>query len=167
MLVLSGQAGLVLGLGALGCDATAQDDDAFDAGARRALAQFLDTLIPADASGPGAVAAGAVAEFEEAADNYPNFAAFLARGCRWLDSEAANGGAPGFAGLDAAERIRIVERAATAPEGSEPRKFFDLTWELARGSFYARPESWAPLGYDGPPQPYGFPDYADPPARRG
>jgi hypothetical protein len=25
------------------------------------------------------------------------------------------------------------------------------------------PEAWPAIGYDGPPQPIGFPDYVDPP----
>lgn len=70
----------------------------------------------------------------------------------------------GFAALDEPGREAVVARAAEAPEGSDPRRFFEQTRIVAFFYYYSDAASWPALGYDGPPQPAGFMDYAEPPA---
>ena len=53
--------------------------------------------------------------------------------------------------------------ASTAPSGSTPKRFFDHVRSAAFTEYYARPETWASLGYKGPPQPLGFMDFTQPP----
>ena len=53
---------------------------------------------------------------------------------------------------------------ASAPRGAGPRMFFEMLRNYAVRLYYARPESWPSLGFDGPPQLDGFPDFDQSPA---
>ena len=62
-----------------------------------------------------------------------------------------------------ASRIAIVKIAEQSADRSLPRVFFIAVRHYAFEIYYAHPETWVSLGYTGPPQPVGFPDYASPP----
>jgi len=127
-----------------------------------ALGPWLDTLIPADET-PAATALGVRQAMIDQARGQPGALAFLESGCRWLDGEAQTQGAQSFAALGDAAREAIAAAAAAAPPDTLARRFFDNTWRIALYHYYARPASWASLGYAGPPQPKGFPDADRPP----
>jgi hypothetical protein len=88
----------------------------------------------------------------------------LALGCAWLDEQARDLGAGEFALLAVPQREAIVATAEQSVARSLPRVFFSTTLQLAFERYYAHPETWGALGYDGPPQPGGFPGFAGPPA---
>ncbi len=46
---------------------------------------------------------------------------------------------------------------------SPARRAFARTREDAFAAFYGDPRAWPGIGYRGPPQPEGFPDYDRPP----
>jgi hypothetical protein len=131
----------------------------------RTLAAYLDALIPADELGPGALELGVLEAIEKMAAGDADYRRLLDRGCAWLDQEAAFFGAKAFGILGDNERGRLVLFASEQAPGSLPRSFFEATREHAFRLFWARPEAWAGIGYRGPPQPEGFLDYAQPPAK--
>lgn len=169
ILDMSARLGVAFGLGPVVATAAAQEGatrgEGLPAREQRTFAAYLDTLIPDEERSPGAVAAGVDSQFDAAVRDNVDVREFVAQGCRWLDTEAAKAGAR-FADLDEAGRTRIVERAAAAPSASEERQFFEVTLYAAVTIYYAKPAAWSALGYDGPPQPEGFLDYAEPPAGR-
>lgn len=137
--------------------------DAAAATTARTLAAYLDTLLPGDELAPGAGALGIGERFQAKAARHPNYRLLLELGCQWLDQRAKDLGAPDFASLDADDRERLVDRAAHA--GGVARLFFDATHGEALFAYYAHPAAWAGIGYGGPPQPEGFLDYTQPPAK--
>ncbi len=122
-----------------------------------ALGPWLDTLIPADES-PAATVLGVAEALVAQARIERGALAFLEAGCRWLDSEAQRLGTANFAALDEPARDAIAYATSVAAAGTAQRQFFDLTWRSATAYYYAHPEAWRSLGYDGPPQPRGFPN---------
>ncbi len=129
-----------------------------------ALAPFLDTLIPADQS-PSATALAVDRRLLDRAAREPGYRRRLAAGCRRLDRVARRLGAADFAALDDRRREAVVAVFALARPGTPARVFFETTRSDAFFHYYAREEAWTGLGYDGPPQPAGFPDHANPPSR--
>ena len=154
----------LLGFGWISAGSAAADTSA--ASKDRNLAAYLDTLIPDDDLGPGAVRLGVDKEFIAIAANNPPLRAFLDAGLAWLDEQAKWGGAQEFAALSEAGRETVVSLAAQAELGSLPRGFFENTRSLVFFRYYAHPQAWTAIGYDGPPQPEGFTDYTDPPKPR-
>jgi Gluconate 2-dehydrogenase subunit 3 len=152
--VLAGASGTGLGL-SLGpsVGVWALDDS-------RTLAAYLDTMIPADELGPGALELGVLEAIEAAAAQDAGYRRLLALGCAWLDQQAAFFGAKEFGVLGDNERGRLVLFASEQAPGSLARRFFEITQNRAFRVFWARPEAWAGIGYRGPPQPEGFLDYA-------
>jgi len=128
------------------------------------LPAFLDTLLPADGDSPGASALDlhrrVMAHIRTAGGRR-----FIAWGCGWLDGEARRRGAPDFASAGPGVRERIVAQMAGFPPARREYVFFDAVRADAFRLYYADPRSWPALGYDGPPQPAGFPDHASPPGR--
>lgn len=136
---------------------SAPDDDRL-----KALPSYLDTLIPADRWSPAATAISVDRRVVEKTRTDDAYRRLLTDGCRWLDDTARRFDGAEFAALTEARRETIVGYAAAAPAGSGPRAFFEATRRDAFLFYYVRPESRAALGFDGPPQPAGFPDHARP-----
>ena len=128
-----------------------------------ALPAFLDTLIPADET-PAASALGVDAAIMDEARGRESLMRLVTAGCAWLDDQARRRGAPSFAALGARERVALVEVAEAAPLRSLPLTFFNRLRELAMGYYYARPEAWPGTGFERPPQPEGYMDFAAAPA---
>lgn len=135
-------------------------------GALRALGPYLDTLLPEDST-PSATQLGVDRAFLERARANKRFEKFLTLGCRWLDRQAMERGADEFALLGQAAQIAIVAKAEQAKSRTLPRAFFNQTRSLAFHHYYAQAASWNGMGYAGPPQPSGFPDFAQPPSMDG
>jgi hypothetical protein len=130
----------------------------------RTLRVYVDTLIPADELGPGALELGVLEAIEAAAAQDAGYRRLLDLGCAWLDQQAGFFGEKAFGALGENQRARLVLFASEQAFGSVPRVFFEMTQAHALRLFWARPEAWPAIGYGGPPQPAGFIDYAEPPA---
>lgn len=128
----------------------------------RALGPYLDTLIPEDQA-PSATQLGVDKHLIAISRTNPRFARLIALGCEWLDKQGRERGVEDFAALDETMRETMVAGAEQSPAGSLPRSFFTSTHKMAFRQYYAHPDSWPSLGYAGPPQPFGFLDYAQPP----
>ena len=132
------------------------------AGSLTALPAFLDTLIPEDIS-PSASQLNVGPDLINRARQESGFERLLILGCSWLNEQAQKQGHPLFENLDEASRIAIVKVAEQSADRSLPGAFFNAVQHYAFGIYYAHPETWVSLGFNGPPQPVGFPDYARPP----
>ncbi len=132
------------------------------AGSLSALPAFLDTLIPEDIS-PSASQLNVGPELIGRARQESGFERLLILGCTWLNEQSYKQGKQAFENLDEASRIAIVKTAEQSAERSIPRVFFKAVRYYAFEIYYAHPATWVSLGYTGPPQPVGFPDYAEPP----
>lgn len=155
------------GLGLASPDAAAAEPaTVLTPAARRTLAAYCDTLIPADEGVPSATGAGVEERFAVLAGEDDRYHRWISEGCAWLDAEAKVRGSADYAGLEESARNAIVERASRSERGTVPRRFFDATRNLAFFGYYSYASSWPAIGVDGPPQPMGFPDYAGPPKSR-
>ena len=139
-------------------------DEPTQLGSIRALGPFLDTLLPEDGS-PSATALGVDQDIIQIMQRNENIARVVVLGCGWLDQQAAILNATEFALLDPALQESVVTSAEHSAHRSLPRSFFSGMQDLAFRQFYAKPESWPDLGYAGPPQPQGFMDFAEAPAK--
>jgi len=128
----------------------------------RSLQAWAETLFPGDDDAPGAGELELHRSLIDLATATPNYPALLRAGAAWIDAEA--GAKQAFADLDVDDREAIVARAEMAGRGTPPRQFFNYTRRDLAELYYARRESWAGLGLPHPPQPIGFPDYAQPPS---
>lgn len=131
-------------------------------GEARTLAAYLDTLIPADAT-PGAMQLGVHFRMISRAEGDRKYRRLIKKGCHWLDRAAGKYNVQNFPALSEAERFNVVNTVSGEPVNTLPGIFFKQTLRDAFFHYYAREESWTGLGYDGPPQPYGFRDYTSPP----
>jgi len=129
------------------------------------LAAYLDILIPADEA-PSATQLGVTEHLIAEAANDSGYQRLISKGCTWLDAQAQQQGAAHFAALSEAQRERIVSLAAAGEGGLLAVMFFDRIRESAFSHYYAHPQSWRALDYDGPPQPRGFMNYTQAPSRR-
>jgi hypothetical protein len=158
LLEVAGRFGLVAWLAGLagglwrGRGARAADEE-------RAFMAYLDTLIPGDGEAPGALALGIPERLRAAGAAADLIAPF----CTWLDARAREAGGRSFADLPVAAREAIVQAAELAAPDSLARRAFRRTRHEAFATYYADARSWPGIGYRGPPQPDGFPDYAQPP----
>ena len=131
----------------------------------KTLEAFLDTLIPSDET-PGALELGVAERIRLLADKDYRYRRLLKSGCGWLDNKASERTADTFSSLNPDKREEVVREAAGSGRESLPRIFFERVRFDAFTHYYARPETWKSLGYKGPPQPEGFPDYAYAPPHR-
>lgn len=128
----------------------------------KSLPAFLDTLLPEDGTSPSASALGVHHRVVDGVRSSRG-RRLMAWGCAWLDREARRQGAADFTSLPQSARDAIVARAEAAPQDRGEYIFFDSVRTDAFRHYYSNPGSWPTLGYDGPPQPVGFPDHASPP----
>jgi Gluconate 2-dehydrogenase subunit 3 len=130
-------------------------------GERETLEAFLDTLIPSDET-PGALQLGVARKVLAKASEDNQYRRLIRKGCAWLDRKAKERGGTGYAKLGERAREEVAAESAVAPAGSVARIFFERVRSDAFFHYYACPASWAGLGYKGPPQPHGYPDYNAP-----
>lgn len=130
---------------------------------RETVSRVVGLLIPADET-PGAVELGIDRTvLQEIEANHWN-ARWVAEAVLWLDAQAKTDGVDRFLTLDDGRQIALLERMEAAPLDSAPGRVFRLLRHSAMIEYYGLPETWPSLGFDGPPQPAGFPGYAGPPA---
>lgn len=132
---------------------------------RRAVTRIVDLVVPADET-PGAIELGihvaVLATFE--ASHWDERR--LAEACLWLDRRARADHDKDFVELDEPLQIELIAEMAAEPRESDRGRVFRILRNETMARYYARPESWRGLGIDGPPQPVGYPGYADPPRAR-
>lgn len=132
---------------------------------RQVVSRIVDLLIPPDET-PGALQLGLERELLAGVEKKRWDARWVAEAVLWLDAQARADAGRDFLALDEARQVALMTRMETAPEGSAPARAFRLLRHATMSAYYARPEIWPSLGFDGPPQPTGFPGYASPPAAR-
>ena len=126
------------------------------------LVSYIDALVPSDDVGPGAIELGVHLKIIRKAKGSKRYQAVLERGCKWLDLKAKKFGGSHFGDLSPAKRDEVIAAAADSEINSLPRVFFQTTRNDVYFHYYAEPEAWVAMGYQGPPQPEGFADYASP-----
>jgi hypothetical protein len=130
---------------------------------------IVDQLIPAqDLPGndlPGAVDLGIDQQILTSFSADRGLAAFMAEGIRWFDAAARARGGESFASLVAADQIAVAMRAEASPDSAGGRLFAVLRRQ-AMSLYYIHPRVTASFPYAGPPQPQGFPDFAQAPRDR-
>jgi hypothetical protein len=122
----------------------------------------VDILIPADDLSPAASALGIVDTMIGVAQGKA-YGRLIVQGCAWLDRQARDDYRRAFAELAQEQCIEIVRSAEQAPENSLEGVFFRAVRDDAMEHYYTHPRVWPSLGYAGPPQPNGFPGFAQPP----
>lgn len=130
------------------------------------LRAWVDTLLPAEPDFPGGLALGVAERIAATIEREPAYAKLTREAWAWLDARTRETGEPDFAELPASRRHDLVAEAAASALGSTPRTFFQATLDDALFHAYADARAWVGLGYDGPPQPIGFPDHATAPKAR-
>ena len=133
-----------------------------DASVEIRLRAFLDTLVPADEYSPSASALG-ISDALLAAAEGKAYARLIGQGCAWLDRQARLRHRQAFERLSEGQRVSIVRRCEEAAPKSLENVFFRAVRDDLMSRYYAHPGVWPSLGYAGPPQPVGFPDFSSPP----
>ena len=126
------------------------------------LAGYLDVLIPPDDTA-GAADLQVHIDIAKKAEGEREYRRVIKRGCRWLEREAAKTENTNFLALDENQRILVVARSAEAAPGSIENVFFEQLRSDGFHYYYAHPEIWPSIGFQGPPQPMGYLDYRFPP----
>jgi len=128
-------------------------------------------LVPGD-DRPGAREAGVARMIDRTLDAAPDRLRLYRAGVRWLDDAAADlFDAAGYLTLDDGRQkeLLVLAEGAAPPRGGaanwrrvvslEARQFFVTARDDVLDAFYSSPTGWEVLGYDGPPQWGGYPDY--------
>lgn len=126
------------------------------------VSRCVDILIPADDS-PGALDLDVHKQLLSQAEHNAQLRDRLKQGCTWLDDQAQQRHASHYLVLAPDDQILLVAAAEQAEEGSVPQRFFTRLRDFSMRHYYSDARSWPQLGYQGPPQPLGFPDYQSPP----
>ncbi|MBF0459201.1 MAG: gluconate 2-dehydrogenase subunit 3 family protein [Nitrospirae bacterium] len=127
------------------------------------IKDFLDILIPEDGS-PSASQLGIDKIVIDEINRNKDLLELTGKFFVWLEAASKKAFGTGrFSRLNDSQRQQIVAEAAESAEGTVPRTFFYVILRGAFYHYYANPLSWKYLSYNGPPQPVGFPDQAEPP----
>lgn len=136
--------------------------DWLDSRGEAVLVAAVDTLVPADDT-PGASELGAPSRVARWMGAERRTRLLLQMGLRRLDRVAQRQGKPGFAELAADDRAAVLGRFEAGEHGRAGRALFEgLRYHTMR-AYYASPDAWPGVGFNGPPQPRGYPGFAGPP----
>ena len=153
------------------------------------IATLAALIIPTDDTA-GATEAGVANYIDSLVAESQNRQAIYAKGLKWLDDLSMERSDKDFLGLDLNEQIdllRVLDETSSMRDrpvsGSLQRvnRKIDKIWDDVFGvgensrvfkiirqdvieGYYTSPISWEGLGYFGPPQPVGYPDFSDPPS---
>jgi len=125
--------------------------------------QFLDALIPEDIT-PSASQVNLDNDLLEHASKIRNYEKLIALGCQWLNSQSNIFYKLPFINLNLEQKNKIVEVASNSHTNTIPGQFFNRIRQDAYIFYYAKPASWQGLIFSRPPQPQGYPDYAESPS---
>lgn len=156
------------------------------------VATIADLIIPSDED-PGAIEAGVIEYIDKLVFSSKKKQVTYTRSLKWLDefSKQEYGSGNGFLGLDIKNQVKLLKliyetatmrkRYVTNSLERLDRKV-DKIWDDIFGvgevgsrfireiredvfyGFYSNPLIWKIVGYFGPPQPNGYPDYSEPPS---
>ncbi len=129
---------------------------------KAALTAIIDLLAPSDELSPGALELSVQEQVIKEAEGDAAIRRRFRAGLTWLDAQAAPWGS-GFGALPARRQTELLRRCEGLPDRSPLGRFFRELRDLTFGYYYSRPETWPAIGYSGPPQPLGYPEYTDPP----
>lgn len=133
-------------------------------GLRPTLRQCLDTLLPADALTPAATELDLDAELLAALARLPaRHSRLYLQGLEWCEQRARERYDQDFARLGPTQSDAILRQAAGSPAQTMPARFILRLRDQAFELYYAHPEALAGMAGAGPPQPIGYPRYAEPP----
>ena len=129
------------------------------------ITRIVDLLVPRDET-PGALDLGVhrlvISELSDNRTRAKGFAEALLD----LDRHALAEHGAEFLELNATLQETLLLTLAAAPRRTPGGRFIRLLRYDTMRHYYARPEVWPSLGFDGPPQPRGFIDYTQPPRPR-
>lgn len=132
---------------------------------RGMLARVVDLLVPRDET-PGAIDLGVHRSLLAGLEVRPQAAHGLADACLMLDRLSRARRGADFLDLGEPAQSEVLAQAF----GPQAHPVLSRTLRNLRREtmtlYYARPESWPGLGIGAPPQPLGYPGYADAPAGR-
>lgn len=125
---------------------------------------FIDTLIPEDSTASASQLGLDNVLLEHAAtiENYPEL---IELGCTWLNEQSFNSYQKSFLGLSEPQRTRIVVLSEQATALSIEKQFFERVKADLFRLYYSNPATWSGIAFDNPPQPKGYPDYAEKPLK--
>lgn len=132
---------------------------------RAMIVRIVDLLVPRDET-PGALDLGVHNGVIGDLEGKPARAKFYAEGLLDLDRDAHAKHGADFLALDSVRQESLLQALYDDPRPTRGwRTVRQLRLDTMR-LYYARPEVWPSLGFDGPPQPGGFLDYTNPPRTR-
>jgi hypothetical protein len=155
------------------------------------VATLAAIIIPTD-DNPGATEAGVVDYIDGIVAGSTAKQSVYQKGLKWIDafSQEKYGSGEVFLNLNMKRQIdllRLIHQAAAMHSeklfgffkrldrkidkvwdnlfgiGKNSRFFNVIRWDVCKG-YFSNPVSWKVLGYFGPPQPIGYPDFSDPPS---
>jgi len=130
---------------------------------RQTLTRVVDLLVPSDDT-PGAIDLGIdrsiLARFEATRQE----ARRLADVCLALDRLARGLQGSDFLSAAEAAQIEVITGLMVKERNPAVARALRALRRQTMTLYYSRPESWTGLGIHAPPQPAGYPDYADPPS---
>jgi glucoside 3-dehydrogenase (cytochrome c) hitch-hiker subunit len=139
----------------------------FDSYQAKVVEELTSLIIPSNDT-PGAREAGVVFELDSIVSDRPNLKKLYSFGIQWMDYMAKNlYGKDKFLDLSTGEMMEILDIAD--PYKSEQsknvkniqtlRNFFGTLIQQTKYVFYTSETGWKAVGYHGPPQWGGNPDY--------
>lgn len=141
----------------------------FDAYQAKVVEELTSLIIPSNDT-PGAKEAGLVFKLDSIVSENPNLKKLYSFGIQWMDYMAQNlYGKNKFLDLTKGQMIEVLNIADPYKSGQSKnfnnidirtlRNFFGTLIQQTKYNFYTSETGWQAVGYDGPPQWRGNPDY--------
>jgi len=129
----------------------------FNSGQKETATALADVIIPKDDLGPAASAVGVPAYLDEwvSAPYEPQQKdrALILEGLAWIEGESQKRFKKGFAHLTESQQHAICDDIAYLPNTKSQYRqqaiFFDRFRSLTASAYYATPEGWKAIGYEG------------------
>ena len=125
---------------------------------RALMSAVLDTLIPRDIT-PSATDLGVDKAILQGPGAQIAYRGKTVAGLLWCDEQARAMFGRGFVELGTIDRDAVLQAALVVPANSMPQLFVLSLRDAAFLHYYAHPDAWKGLAYEGPPQPQGYPSY--------
>jgi hypothetical protein len=132
---------------------------------RAMIVRIVDLLVPRDET-PGAVDLNVHERVIDKIESNRTLARVYAGMLLGLDRDARAKHGADFLALDTARQEGLLRALSETPPYTLGARGFRQLRDDTMRFYYARPEVWPSLGFDGPPQPGGFMDYTNPPRPR-
>jgi gluconate 2-dehydrogenase subunit 3-like protein len=130
-----------------------------------ALRGYINLLIPTDET-PGALELGADRLILQKAKIDPLYAKGITKGSAWLNLTAQALKHDRFIDLPQATQLKIIAFSEKRPIATLPHYLHHTLRDDVFNYYYSHPEVIEHFRYAGPPQPIGFPDFANAPQRQ-